>query len=182
MSAVEDDEDVLDIGKALEGLEALIEESDSFWTKISQPELEEILAEHERHLDGILGGKRALLKFMDMSYLDFAGRNLTQADATGSRIGHASFDDAILRAANLYAADLRFVSFVGADLTRADLRGSCMRGADFTDAILNEADMRDGLLMRSIERGELIPVMTESESATLDKAVLRGADLTGARL
>ena len=62
------------------------------------------------------------------------------------------------------------------------MRGPCLRGIDFTNANLTEADMRDGLLMKSVERGEIMPIMAESESATIDRAILKGADMSGAKL
>ncbi|MBT4940729.1 MAG: hypothetical protein HON14_16450, partial [Rhodospirillaceae bacterium] len=146
-NSTSDDDDEVDIGQALDKLEDILEDDDGLWTKISQDHLDELLLEHDRHMDGFLGAKRATLKFFDMSYLDFNGCNLTQADATGARFEHASMEDAIFMAGNFYAADMRFVSFMGSNLTRADLRGACLRGADFTDANLTEADLRDGLLM-----------------------------------
>jgi hypothetical protein len=140
----QDDDAPVAVGDAIQTLETIMADENALWTKITQPRLEEILEEHDKYLDGLLGSKRASLKFLDMSYLEFSGRNLTQADCTGARCEHATMEEAILRATNFYAADLRFVSFIGADLSRADLRGACLRGVDFTGANLTEADMRDG--------------------------------------
>ncbi len=149
---------------------------------ISQSSLEQLLKDHNDYREGLLGSKRGMLKFMDMSYLGFQGCNLSQADLTGARIGNAILDDGDFRAANMFAVDMRFGSLIGADFSRADMRGCCLRGADMTEANLSEADMRDGTLMRSVKHGELIPVLSHEETSTLDKAILKGADLSEARL
>jgi len=166
----EDEPDIggeIGVDDALTSLDEILEDENALWTKISQPRLEAMLDEHEKYLDGLLGFQRANLKFMDMSYLDFNGRNLNQADCTAARCEHASMEDTNLMATNFYAADLRFVSFMGANLKRADMRGACLRGADFSGADLTEADLRDGLLMKPVERGDLVPIMSEEDSAMM---------------
>ncbi len=182
MSAPNSGDEPIDVDQARRSLEEILQSEDGLWTKITQTRLNEIQKVHDDYVKSNLGGKLASLKFLDMSYLDFAGRNLSQADFTGARCEYAIFDGAKLRAANFYAADLRFASFADADLTRADLRGSCLRGVNFTNANLTECDLRDGLLMKAVGHGELLPVMTEAGTSDVDHATMRDANLTGARV
>jgi hypothetical protein len=71
-------------------------------------ELKEILELHKEWLDGIKGGIRADLSWVDLSRADLRGADLRGAD---------------LRGADLRGADLRGADLRGADLSRADLRG-----------------------------------------------------------
>jgi hypothetical protein len=48
--------------------------------KITQRELDDIIKKHTTFLKGIRGGARAVLKFKDLSHLDFRGCNLSQGD------------------------------------------------------------------------------------------------------
>ncbi|MFY8140997.1 MAG: pentapeptide repeat-containing protein, partial [Caulobacter sp.] len=48
--------------------------------RLTQAELDLMVAAHERFLTGKPGGKRASLRFLDLSRLDLATRDLTDAD------------------------------------------------------------------------------------------------------
>ena len=61
------EEDGVDINKALHSLEEIPKYENAIWTKISQPRLEELLKGHEDYIQGYLGAKRASLKLLDMS-------------------------------------------------------------------------------------------------------------------
>ena len=100
-SEISEDQDApVAIGDALQTLEQIMADENSVWIKITQPRLDELLDEHDKYLDGLLGAKRASLKFLDMSYLELSGRNLTQADCTGARCEHATMEETIMRATN----------------------------------------------------------------------------------
>ena len=75
---------------------------------MKQKELQEILSDHKKWL-GEDGGKRAILRGVDLQGTDLQGANLRNADLWG----------AILR-----DADLRNALFRNADLRNADLRGT----------------------------------------------------------
>ncbi len=46
------------------------------WIKLSQIELDDVIRRHEGFLKSQVGGERANLKFLNLSYLDFSERNL----------------------------------------------------------------------------------------------------------
>ena len=48
--------------------------------RLTQSELDMMMAAHERFLSGKPGGKRAALRFLNLTGLDFSGRNLADAD------------------------------------------------------------------------------------------------------
>ena len=52
--------------------------------KLSQGEVDMIVAAHERFVSGRPGGKRASLRFVDMSDCALSGRNLADADISAS--------------------------------------------------------------------------------------------------
>ena len=83
--------------------------------KITSEELQLILANHLKWIDGKAGGARADLSEADLSGADLRGANLSGAD----------LDDANLRGANLTGADLR-----GAKLRGAKLRGALLSSTD----------------------------------------------------
>ena len=124
------------------------------WTAMSQSDLNEVLARHERFLAARPNGRRAMLAFHDLSGLDLSGKDLSDADLTGCRLIRARLDGAGLSRANLFGADLRMASMRRVNLTRTDLRGVCLRGADMSDGTLIEADLREGALARCDDNGQ----------------------------
>ncbi len=52
--------------------------------KVTQQQLDVLLAKHKKYLNGVTGGLRITLKFKDLSNLDFRKMDLSQADFTGS--------------------------------------------------------------------------------------------------
>ena len=98
--------------------------------------LADIIAKHQKWLNGAPDGERAILYGADLrgAYLngaDLSGANLIRANLRG-----AYLNGAYLNGAYLTGADLR-----GANLIRANLRGAYLIGADLTGADLNEADL-----------------------------------------
>ena len=130
---------------------------------------------HDAFLSGRAGGHRAVLRFRNLSGLDFHGHNLSEVDFTGSKLFSAIFTDSNLTRAIFYGADLRIANFHKANLTKCDLRGACLRGAILTDSVMIEADMRDGSLMHQGEDGGLVDTAVRTEITCADRA-RRGPD------
>ena len=130
--------------------------------KISDDELNEILANHKLWIDSNSKyGNRANLRGADLHYADLRGANLNDANLYGASLNNADLSDANLSDANLRDADLR-----GANLRGADLRGANLHYADLYGASLNDADLRDADLSGA-----------DLSDASLYRADLRGANL-----
>ena len=137
--------------------------------------LEEILEDHKRWLNNN-GGKRAILRYADLSYVSLIGVDLSGADLSDANLRFANLSDANLRFANLSDANLsdanlRFADLSGANLRDADLRSTCLRGAN-----LNCFDLRDSDLKGADLRN------ADLSYANLRDANLRDANLRGANL
>ena len=83
--------------------------------RLTQGELDMIVTAHERFVTGKPGGKRASLRFVDLSGLDLSGRNLTDADFSASVLDGCRMVRTQLERANLFGCDLR-----KADLRQAE--------------------------------------------------------------
>ena len=93
--------------------------------------LADIIAKHQKWLNGDPDGERAILSGAYLNGADLRGANRTGADLRGACLIRAD-----LRGANLNRADLRGAYLNGADLIRADLSG-----VDFSEADLSGADL-----------------------------------------
>ena len=98
---------------------------------MTQTELDEVLRLHKQWINHKAGGKRANLRYADLTDADLRSADLTGADLTG----------ADLRRANLTGADLRSAYLTGADLRYADLTGADLRSANLTDADLYKTSL-----------------------------------------
>ena len=99
--------------------------------RVEGAELDRILEEHRRYLDGEPGGTRA----------DLSGADLTGLDLADVRLDHAELTDGDLSRANLSGGSLRGATMRGAVLQRTVLDGTNLReaevaGADLRDAVL----------------------------------------------
>jgi hypothetical protein len=103
-------------------------------------ELAAVIEDHRLWLAGT-GGKRAILRYADLSYADLSDADLRYAD-----LSYADLSDADLRYADLRYADLRHAILSGADLRGAILSDANLRGADLSDADLSDAILRDAIL------------------------------------
>jgi uncharacterized protein YjbI with pentapeptide repeats len=74
--------------------------------RATEAEFSHMLQQHKAFFDRLPGGRRASLKFGDMSGLDLAGRCLAEADLSGAKLRNANLRGADLRGANLFGADL----------------------------------------------------------------------------
>src|SRR5690349_20891102 len=95
------------------------------WTELKSSQLASALAEHEKFVRGLPGGRRARLANHNFEGGDFSRRNLTEIDLVGTKLAGCMYRQTKLIRANMFAADVRRAQFDGADLTRADLRGVC---------------------------------------------------------
>lgn len=140
--------------------------------KISQEELERVLADHKRWLVSKgETGERANLKVADLRKVDLCNAVLDEAD---------------LRGANLYKADLREANLCEALLDEADLREANLREANLCEANLNRTNLsRANLFLADLDEADLRGAnlnRAELHEANLHGADLRGADLRGTDL
>ena len=101
---------------------------------MNRKELNDILENHKKWLEGEEGGVCANLSGADLSGANLSGANLIDANLRGANLIDANLIDANLRDANLRDANLR-----GTDLRGANLDYSCLPlwcgslGANFDD-------------------------------------------------
>ncbi|ENZ82488.1 putative low-complexity protein [Caulobacter vibrioides OR37] len=149
--------------------------------RLSQAELDMIVTAHEKFVTGKQGGKRATLRFMQLSGLDLSFRNLVDADLTGSLLEGCRMVRAKLDRASLFGCDLRKSDLRQASLVRADLRGACLRGANLGQADLTQADFREGQIAIPHPRRGLDTLRHEARQGEVDEANFSGATLDGSR-
>ena len=113
----------------------------------SQPELNKILAQHERYAMQ-RGGSRALMKYARLDGLNLANRNLKEAEFSGASFVKANLFGSNLTRASLYCADLRRCDLRNTNLNGADLRGASLNGANLSYATLDHADLRSAVMMK----------------------------------
>jgi uncharacterized protein YjbI with pentapeptide repeats len=153
--------------------------------RLTQAEVDEICAKHDRLWSSKPGGARAVFAWKDIQGLDLRGRNLCDADFTGAAMTKCQLQGSRLDNATLFGADLEEANLTDASLRRADLRASSMRNADLTGADLFEADLREGTLaaadrefgFRRLETGS-----PQDKASELQGAILAGANLERSRL
>ena len=96
---------------------------------MTQEQLNEVLKQHKVWLDSDgKEGKRAVLRYTDLTCVDLTGSDLTGADLTG---------------ADLSGLNLRYTNLSDVDLTGAVLRNADLRFADLTEANLIDIDLTD---------------------------------------
>ena len=87
------------------------------------------------------GGKRANLRYANLSHANLRDANLRGADLSYANLSHANLSYANLRGANLSYANLSYANLSHADLRDADLSDADLRYADLSDADLRYADL-----------------------------------------
>ena len=172
--------------------------------KVSEDELKEILAKHEKWLEsGGTKGKRADLQdaILDGANLQEAnltganlqgailsGANLQRADLTRANLQRAVLREAELQGCNLFMAEFQEAILIGANLQGAKLREANLQNAHLQGAFLQEAE-----LLRADLRHARMAGVTGLETAVLTDINLEGAtgllgttfagmDITGAKL
>jgi hypothetical protein len=146
--------------------------------RLSQAELDMIVSAHEKFVTGKQGGKRASLRFMNLSGLDLSFRNLADADFSASILDGCRMVRTRLERANLFGADLRKADLRQAVLVRADLRGACLRGANLSQADLTQADFREGQVAIPHPRKGWRPSATKPATARSTRSTSRARPWT----
>ncbi len=144
---------------------------------VSQRELDEVIKKHATFLKGIRGGARAVLKFKDMTGLNFRGADLSQADFTGSVLVDAILSGGTFKGVSFFACDMRHAKLENASFARADFRGAYVAGANLTGADLEKADLREGKVMERGEKGALVDKAYSHGKSPVQKTIFRGAKM-----
>ena len=147
------------------------------YRRLTQEEADLICTKHDRLWTARPGGARAVFSWMDLSGLNFRGKNLCDADFTGALLVGAKFSGARLDHAVFFGADLQEADLSEASMRRSDLRGACMRGADLSGADLFEADLREGSIA-AVDRAKGLRLLEHVNRV----AEAQGANLAGANL
>jgi uncharacterized protein YjbI with pentapeptide repeats len=150
--------------------------------RLTQQQILVIAKRHELLFGGKSGGARAKFSFMDLSGLDFSNLNLSNADFTGALLRETNFSHATLKNTIFFAADLTYANFERADLSRADLRGACLRSAVMTGATLVDADLREGSLATADITHGIKGFQHNTKPTEMNSASLVRADLTKAKM
>lgn len=121
----------------------------------SQEELDKVIEQHKKFKRGVRGGRRAHLKFKDLTGLKFHGADMEGADFTGSILNGADLSRGNFVNASFYACDLRNANLERANFKRADFRGAYVAGANLTGANLGSTDLREGKIMQNDKEGRI---------------------------
>ena len=107
-----------------------------FMRKLTQQEVNEIIAKHLKWLRKENDGERADFSNTDLSYIDFSYRNLSRSIFYHANLYKTNFYKADLFRSNLCGAD-----FSKANLSRSNLAGSIISYANFSYASLFKANI-----------------------------------------
>lgn len=144
--------------------------TDEYTEKLSQAQLDAMVDLHTRFLNGRIGGRRATLKNIDLSGLNFSGKDMRQADFTGCKMTRMDLSKANFSESRLYACDLSDSNLARCNFSRADLRGARIQSANLEQANFDKADLRVGGFSK------------DGMYDTGESVSFRGANLSGARL
>lgn len=138
--------------------------------RLTQSQLDGLISLHERFIDGRIGGRRAVLKRVDISGLTISYKNMRGADFSGCLMRNMNLANTSFQEAVIYACDLSFSNLSNVSFIRADLRGTRIESANLVGADLEKADLRGGALTANGEYAKPQPVN------------FRGANMEGARM
>ncbi len=128
---------------------------------LSQGDLEQIIHDHKFFNWGRKGGRRAILKFMDLSNLDFSGQDLSYVDFTGSKLYGTNLSNGQFVGAIFFNCDLRGAIMDYADFSRADFRGAVVSGASVQGSDFENADLRKGQMLKFNDDGQIIQAASD---------------------
>ena len=115
---------------------------------MNRKELNDILKNHKKWLDGEEGGVCADLSGANLSSADLRYSDLRDAD-----LRYSDLRDADLSSADMTGTDLSYANMRCTDMSEANMRGANMRGTDMRDADLSYADLRDANMRGTDLRG-----------------------------
>lgn len=118
--------------------------------KLTQSELDDIIRKHLKFISGIRGGARAIIKFKDISGLNFRKADLSQSDFTGSVLLGCDMSYGNFKGVSFFACDLRGANLEHSCFARSDLRGATVVGARLTGADFQKADLREGIILNRV--------------------------------
>ncbi len=146
------------------------------YERMTQDALDMIIAKHAMFMSGKPGGARAVLKFKDLSHLNFKSGNFTGADFTASVFHNSNMSGGNFSNATFYGCDLQQANLENANFRRADFRGAYIAGANLHHADLSSADLREGRVLEKGKGGMIV------ERDAPDGKSNPKTDFTGARL
>lgn len=147
--------------------------------QITQAELEDLLKKHKLFIDGYRGGARCVLKFMDLSNLNFKSANLRDADFTGSRMNGVNLSATSCVNTSFFGCDMHHANLSKAVFKRADLRGAQIISADLTEADFTNADLRQGVIFNYQGNEEYANVDWQNRGHTvMSGSIVRDTNMT----
>ncbi len=138
--------------------------------RLEQRQLDALIKLHARYLSGRLGGRKAVLRNVDISGLSLYGEDMRQVDFNTCIMREMDLTSANFQEAKLYSCDLSKSVLVNTSFFRCDLRGSTLEEGNLTGANFDSADMRE------------LAVMSTDKYVPPQKVNFRGANLTGCRM
>jgi hypothetical protein len=134
---------------------------------MDQQELDLILIDHKKWLNGVEGGCCA-----DLSNADLRNADLVDADLKGANLRGANLSNAYLRFADLRNASLKCANLKGADLRGVDLRFADLSNADLRGADLDFSGFQLGCwnLTAQFDDKQIIQIVYHAVRAGLDSS------------
>ena len=116
--------------------------------KLTQDELNVLMAAHARFVRREINGKRLHLGSARILGLDLSNRLLMEAEFSGANLTGSNLSGADCERANLFAANLCECDLQSTNLRNADLRGTSLRGANMSYSVLDGADLRSAFMVK----------------------------------
>jgi uncharacterized protein YjbI with pentapeptide repeats len=151
--------------------------------KLDQAALDVIIAQHKLYRESKPNGRQASIIRQDLTGLVFCGCDLSYADFSGSILYEADLEFATLDFCVFFGCDLRKANFRNARMQRTDLRGAALRGAIMSNADLTNADLREGSFATYDKtKGLTFSAEKEAWQDGVGHVDLRGANMHAVRL
>ena len=103
---------------------------DEIIEKLTIEKLQEILRKHSLWLEGKEGGKRAVMRHVDLSDLNLSGLDLRKIDFTGTHFNGSNLSNADLRDSNLDLTTFWWANLEGANLLNTSRNDISFRWAE----------------------------------------------------
>jgi uncharacterized protein YjbI with pentapeptide repeats len=116
--------------------------------KLTQAELNVIMATHARFVRRQPQGQRAQLGSAIILDLDLSRRLLKEADFSGADLTGSNLASADLERGNFFSARLCDCNLRASNLRNADLRGVSLRGAKLSHSVLDGAGLRSAFMFK----------------------------------